>query len=134
MMVEMSSPGDSWHIVKDVQSLAVADHSRWTDQQPTVRILAVATDGLRLSVDFSLWPVAMQQTGPVDLSFVVNDRLIERVRYDTPGQKHFETLIPPDCVATDVESSVSVSIDKLYTAPLDGKKFGFILSRIGFVQ
>jgi hypothetical protein len=65
---------------------------------------------------------------------MVNGRLLDKVRYTTPGYKHFEKLIPSEWLTTDVESTVSVSIDKLYVAPQDGAKFGFILSRIGFLQ
>lgn len=134
MLVEMSSPDAQWHILKDVYPGAPGDLWRWTEQEPTLKILAVKTDQLKLSVDFALWSTAFQQTGPVELSFFVNGKLLDKVRYTSQGNKHFEKPIPPDWLATDVESTVSVHIDKLYTAPQDGKKFGFILSSIGFVQ
>lgn len=134
MLLEMSSPDLAWHIVKDLEPGAVGDQWRWTDQQPTFKILAVTINDLKLSADFTLWPVAFEQTGPVELSFRVNDRPLDKIRYTSPGPKHFEKPIPPDWLATDVESTVSLAIDKLYTAPQDGKKFGFILSRIGFVR
>lgn len=134
MMVEMYSPDASWHILKDVEPGAPGDFWRWTGRQPTLRILADATENMKLSADFALWQTAFLQTGPVELSFFVNGRLLDKIRYTSPGTKHFEKPIPPDWLTTDVESTVSVSIDKLYTAPDDGKKFGFILTRIGFVQ
>ena len=134
MMVDMSNSEASSHIVKDIDPGALGDLWRWTRQNPTLKILASTTEKLKFSIDFTLWPVAFQQTGPVELSFMVNDRLLDKVRYTTPGIKHFEKPIPPDWLTTDVESTVSVSIDKLYVAPQDGAKFGFILSRIGFLQ
>lgn len=134
MMVEMSNPDASWHIVQDIEPGAPGDQWRWTDQHPALKILAVTTQNLKLSVDFTLWDVAFRQTGPVELSFLVNDRMLDKIRYTAPGQKHFEKPIPPDWLTTDVESVVAVGIDKLYTAPQDGKKFGFILSRIGFLR
>jgi hypothetical protein len=134
MLVEMSDPDTTWHILKDIEPGAPGDQWCWTGRQPSVKILAATTQNLKLIVDFTLWPVAFQQTGPVVLSFMVNDRLLDKIRYTAPGEKHFEKLVPPDWLTTDVESIVSVSIDKLYTAPTDGIKFGFILSRIGFLQ
>lgn len=134
MLVEMSGPEAAWHIVKDINPGAPGDQWRWTGRQPTVKILAVTTENLKLIVDFTLWPVAFQQTGPVELSFQVNDRLLDKIQYTSPGEKHFEKPIPAGWLTTDVESTVSVSVDKLYTAPQDGAKFGFILSRIGFLQ
>lgn len=134
MLVDMSGNEAAWHIVKDINPGSPGDQWRWTGKEPTVKILAVTTQDLKLLVDFTLWPVAFQQTGPVELSFQVNGRLLDTILYTTPGPKHFEKPIPPGWLTTDVESTVSVSIDKLYVAPQDGAKFGFILSRIGFLQ
>ncbi len=134
MVVDMSGSDVAWHIVKDIEPGAPADQWRWTRKQPTVKILVVTTENLKLMVDFTLWPVAFQQTGPVELSFLVNGRLLDKIRYTTPGEKHFEKPVPSDWLSTDVESTIAVGIDKLYTAPQDGAKFGFILTRIGFLQ
>ena len=132
MLVNLSDPDAASHFVKDFEPGNGA--WRWTGQNPTLKILAFTTDKVKFRVDFTLWPVAFQQTGPVELSFFVNQRLVDKVRYTTPGYKHFEKPVPPDWLTTDVESTVAVSIDKMYVAPEDGKKFGFILTSIGFVQ
>ncbi|HEV8040414.1 MAG TPA: hypothetical protein VGP62_16215 [Bryobacteraceae bacterium] len=134
MFVEMSSPDAAWHFVKDIEPGVPGDQWHWTKQNPTLRILAVTTQNLKFSVDLSLWDVAFRQTGPVEITFLVNGRTLDKIRYTSPGEKHFEKPIPADWLTTDVESIVSMNIDKLYTAPQDGVKFGFILSRIGFVR
>ena len=134
MFVEMSSPDASWHFVKDIYPGAPGDQWRWTNQNPSLRILTVTTQNLKLSADFALWDQAFKQTGPVEITFLVNGRALDKIRYTSPGQKHFEKPVPPDWLTTDVESTVSMSIDKLYTAPADGLKFGFILSSIGFLR
>ena len=132
MMVEMSDPDAQAHFVRDIVTTNEKVQWYWTAQRPTLRILAVETQNLKLVIDFSIWDVGFRQTGPVELSFFVNDRLLDKVRYDSPGPKHFEKPIPADWLKTDVESQVAISIDKLYTAPEDGAKFGIILSRAGF--
>jgi len=134
MMVDMSSPDADLHFVKDIEPGSAGDVWRWTGPEPTVKVLAVTTDKLKLSCDFALWDTAFHLTGPVEISFLLNDHLLEKVRYTSPGNKHFEKPIPPAWLKTDVESTVSASIDKPYIAPQDGKKFGFILVRIGFVR
>jgi hypothetical protein len=131
MMVEMNSADAPAHYVKDIEP--GEGWWRWTGQQPTVKILAYSTQNMKLVMDFALWPTAFQQTGPVELSFFVNDQLLDKVRYNAPGNQHFEKLVPAEWLRTDVESTISVAVDKMYTAPEDGKKFGFILTRIGFV-
>jgi hypothetical protein len=134
MLVEMSSPDASGHFVKDIYPGSPGDPWRWTNQNPSVRILAETTQNLKLSADFAMWDQAFKQTGPVEITFLVNGRVLDKIRYTSPGQKHFEKPVPGDWLTTDVESIVSMSIDKLYVAPADGVKFGVILSRIGFVR
>ena len=135
MVVNMSDPNADLRFVKDIEPVPQGGSTwRWTGQQPTVKLLAYTTESLKLRVDFTLWPVALQQTGPVELTFMVNDRVLDKVRYTKPGYQHFEKQIPPDFLMTDVESTVSIRIDKMYVAPEDKKKFGFILTSVGFVQ
>jgi hypothetical protein len=134
MLVEMSSPDASAHFVKDIYPGSPGDLWRWTNQNPSLRILAVTTQNLKLTADFALWDQAFKQTGPVEITFLVNGRALDKIRYTSPGQKHFEKPVPSDWLTTDVESIVSMSIDKLYVAPADGVKFGFILAGIGFVR
>jgi hypothetical protein len=63
----------------------------------------------------------------------VNEHQLDKVQYKASGDKHFQKPIPADWLTTDVESTISISIDKLFVGE-DGKKFGFILSSAGFVQ
>lgn len=133
MMVDMSDPDASQHVVKDIYD-SPGNPWRWTSKQPTVRILVYATDNVKLSTDFAIWDDGFKQTGPLELSFLVNGHLLAKERYTTPGYKHFEKAVPADWLSSETESIVSVDVDKLYVSPLDGVKFGFILTRIGFVR
>jgi hypothetical protein len=64
----------------------------------------------------------------------VNGRLLDKVRYATPGLKQFEKPVPSDWLSADADTTIEMSVDKLYVAPKDGVKFGVILQRIGFKQ
>jgi hypothetical protein len=134
MMVTMTDADAPLHFVKDIDLEAPAGSLwRWAGPQPTLKILAQGTQNLKLSVDFTLWPTAFEQTGPVELTFFVNTRQLDKVRYTTPGDKHFQKPIPEDWLTTEIESTISIAIDKMFVGS-DGKKFGFILSSAGFVQ
>ena len=113
MMLEMADRDAAQHIVKDIHD-AFDSPWRWTDQQPTVRIMVLDTGNIKLSADFTLWDVAFKQTGPVELSFAVNDKLLDKVRFTSSGYKHFEKPVPSDWLAADQEATVAVTIDKLY--------------------
>ena len=132
LMIDMDAPDAPGHFVKDI--IDGPDSWRWTGKHPTLRELLLTTQGVKFSMDFTLWGEAMKQTGPVTISFFVGDRMLDRVQYDTPGYKHFEKPVPPDWLQTVTDTLISAEIDKLYVAPQDGAKFGFILSRMGFTR
>ncbi len=134
MLVTMSDADAQLHFVKDIDPEPPAGTVwRWAGPEAMLKVLALTTQNVKLSVDFNLWPTAFEQTGPVELTFLVNEHQLDKVRYKTPGDKHFLKPIPSDWLATDIESTISISIDKLFVGE-DGKKFGFILSSAGFVQ
>ncbi|HEX5229621.1 MAG TPA: hypothetical protein VFW44_18040 [Bryobacteraceae bacterium] len=130
MMVEMSDPHANLHIVKDIYNPGSAPW-RWSGQNPTVRILAVTPESLKFRADFAIWNDSFKITGPVDITFLVNGRPFDKIRYTSPGDKHFEKPIPDDWISAGTETTLALSVDKLYTSPNDGNKFGVILVRMG---
>jgi hypothetical protein len=104
-----------------------------TGKDPTLRILAISNQNMKLRADFTFLDDAFQKTGPVELTFQVNGKVLDKVRYTTAGHKRFEKLVPSEWLTAETEAVVAVSIDKLFPTE-DGTKYGFILSRIGFTR
>lgn len=132
LMIDMADPDSRKHFVKDI--IDSPDSWHWTGKHPTLRELLLTTTDLKFSADFSLWDGAMKQTGPVTVAFFVGDRLLDRAHYDTPGAKHFEKAVPAEWLQTATDTFISAEIDKLYVAPQDGAKFGFVLTKMGFTH
>lgn len=133
MLIEMDSPRLSQHIVKDIYDTYDSPW-RWTGQEPTLKISLPSAQNLKLSADFTLWEEAFRQTGPLDLQFIVNGHALDSVNYTTPGPKHFQEPVPSNWLSTASDTILSIRVSKMYVAPEDSKKFGIILTRIGFVQ
>jgi len=131
MMVSMEGSESGLAIVQDIYPNSSGIPWRWTKQQPTVRVLVLSTAGLKYTADFALWDDAFKITGPLEISFLVNGKLLDKVRYTTSGDKHFEKPVPADWLVPNTEATVALAVDKLYTAPADGAKFGVILVRLG---
>jgi hypothetical protein len=91
-------------------------------------------ENLVYTLDFSIADSTFKDTGPVTLTFFVNDRIIGTRRYTLPGTYHFEQPVPPNWVEAGKEATLAAEIDKVWVAPQDGAKLGFILSRIGLQQ
>jgi hypothetical protein len=132
-VVEMESPDADRRIVRDI--LPLTDTAwRWTGQRPALRIRVRADENLKYVIDFTLPKVTFKDTGPVSIAFTVNDRLLDRVRYTEPGFKHFEKAVPPDWLPIDAYAIVGAEIDKLWIDPDGGRKYGFIVTRMGLTQ
>jgi hypothetical protein len=130
LMVEMGDPDADLAIVKDIYGRS--DPSwRWTSQNPTIQILLLSTENLKFHADFAIWDDSFKVTGPVEVAFLVNGRLLDKVRYTTSGVKQFEKPVPFDWLSVDAPTTLGMSVDKTYTAPKDGKTFGLILVRMG---
>jgi hypothetical protein len=132
-MVSMSDGDVMSHIVQDIAPGEPAPW-KWTGQKPTIKVILRANQGLRYVIDFSLPEVTFKDTGPVTLSFLVNDHVLESVRYTASGEYHYEKAVPPEWVELFKDTMVAASVDKVWVAPTDGAKLGFILTRIGLTQ
>ena len=132
-MVDMADGDAPSHFVSDITDNSGGSW-RWVAQRPTVRLLMRSSDKLTYTIDFTIPKVTFDQTGPVTVSFYVDDKLLDMVRYNTPGEQHFEKPVPDGWVIANKEITVAAAIDKMYVQPGSGARLGFIVSRIGLKQ
>ncbi len=88
---------------------------------------------LKYVIDFTLPEVTFKVTGPVTITFLVNDHVLDKVRYTAQGHQHFEKMVPPGWVELGQYAIAGAEIDKVWVSPTDGARLGFILSRIGLM-
>jgi hypothetical protein len=128
MLVEMGDPEADLRIVRDIYG-ASNPSWRWTGQNPAIRMLLFRTENVKFLADFAIWDQGFKTTGPVEITYLVNNQVLEKIRYTTPGVKHYEKAIPPDWLSVDSETTLALSVDKVYVK--DGMKYGVILVRLG---
>jgi len=132
-VLNMDDPGVSTRFVRDISPNLTANW-RWGFQRPAVRIKVRETDHLKYTIDFSLPEITFNETGPVTIAFMVNDHVLERVRYTSAGLEHFEKAVPADWVVAGQDAIVGAEIDKMWVSKVDGASFGFIITRIGLTK
>jgi len=132
-IVNMGDVDAPTRFVQDISPLAEgAEHSwRWCKQRPTVKIRVKATANLKYTVDLAVPDVTFRDTGPVTISFYVNQHLLDRAQYTAAGQYHFEKAVPPDWIAPREDILLAASIDKVWVSKKGDEREGFILTRIG---
>jgi len=132
-IVDMADEDAPNHFVEDITSLD-ATTWRWTGKRPVVRVRPRSTENLRYTIDFAIAETTLPVTGPVTVSFLVNDRVLDKVRYTRAGLQHFEKAIPQGWIASGQDVTVGAEVDKLWVPPDAGPKLGMILVRIGLTQ
>jgi hypothetical protein len=131
-IVNMSDGDADAHIVSDI--LGLSGNWRWTGQRPAVKVTLRNTEHIRYLIDFSVAEVLFKETGPITISFLVNDHVLDTIRYDQHGNQHYEKAIPSEWLEAGKETLVAASLDKVWTSPTDGARLGIILTRIGLTQ
>jgi hypothetical protein len=132
-IVNMSDEDAKTHFVQDITSLETATW-RWTGKRPTVRVRMRSAENLRYTIDFAIAETTLLATGPVTVSFLVNDRVLDRARYNRAGSQHFEKPVPAGWVTAGQDITVGAEVDKLWISPENGTKLGMVLVRIGLTQ
>jgi hypothetical protein len=132
-IVNMDDGDAGIHFVRDIKDLS--GNWRWTGKRPAVRIQVRTTEKLHYLIDFTLPDVTFKVTGPVAVSFYVNDHLLDTVHYAASGPQHFDEALPDShWVEPNAEAIVSAEIDKVWVSPADNNQLGFILQRIGLKE
>ncbi len=132
-IVNMADGDAALHFVQDIAPGEPAAW-KWTNQKPIVKVVPRTNLRLRYVIDFTVPEVTFKVTGPVTLTFSVNDHVLDSVRYTKSGEYHFEKDVPPEWVEPLKDTFLAASIDKVWVSPTDGAKLGFILTRIGLTQ
>lgn len=133
-MVAMSDAGASRHFLRDIAPGTEGDAWRWTGQHPAVSLQVHGTSGLKFHIEFTVPDVTFKETGPVTLRFTINDHEVGSVHCDGPGSRVFEAQAPPSWLMPEKINILAADIDKVYVAPADGEKLGFILTNIGLTD
>jgi hypothetical protein len=131
-VVNMDDGDAAAYFIRDIRELN--GNWRWTGRRPELRIAVKANEKLHYTIDFTLPEVTFKVTGPVTVTFSVNDHLVGSQRYTAFGEQHFDAAIPDGVVAANSDATVGAEVDKPWVSPADGVELGFILRRIGLKQ
>jgi hypothetical protein len=132
--IRMNSPDAPAQFIRDIDSRLNGGTWRWTKQNPTLMFVVQSAKNQKFSMEFTVPEITMKDTGPVTISVSINDHLLDKTTYKTPGFRHLEKPVPPDWLHPQTENIVAMQIDKMWIAGEDKIPFGFILTAIGFVE
>lgn|SRR5579864_284188 len=130
-VVNMNDPYAETYIFKDISKVLEAGSWRWAGKRPELRIYLDDVRGLKFTADFAVPQAVLSHTGPVTISFFVNGNLLDKVRCDTAGDRHFEKPVPEAWLRPRWVANVVMAPDKTWVGDY-GVVHGFVLTRVGF--
>lgn len=132
--IAMNDPDAANYFVSDIGAGLENDSWRWTGPRPEMRFVLEQVKDLKFTMDFSIAGVTFEQTGPVTVSFFINGRLLDRVRYAAFGEQRFEKEVDPAWLTAGRDTIAAAQIDPPWVSPKDGTRLGVILVHAGFVK
>jgi hypothetical protein len=87
--VAMNDPLAPIHLIRGVSGLE-NDRHRWAAGTAELEFLLPVTSGLKFQADWSVSAETFPKTGPVTIVVRVNGVELDRVRYDSAGERRYE--------------------------------------------
>ncbi len=123
------------HFVQDISPSLQVNTWRWTGKHPAIRLFPGTAQKLRYSIDFAIAGATFAQTGPVTVSFFVNEHLLEKVHYPAPGRQRFEKPVPAEWMDANGYAILAAEVDKVWILEKrEANPLGFILVSLGLEQ
>jgi hypothetical protein len=131
--IAMNDPAAPDHFLRDIRALE-SESWRWTGRNPTLRFVLPSVEALKFKADFSISGETFQSTGPFHITYWVNGKQLDKVRYTAPGPQSFEKPVDAAWLVKDGDNVVKMEIEKAYVAERDQVVLGVTLVRAGFIE
>jgi hypothetical protein len=131
--VFMSQPDADAYIVQGLRAKSEGTW-RWAHENPALRFYLPEVGRVAFDMDFAFPEGNFQQTGPVTMTWAINGKVFDQVRYDKPGGQHYNHRVPPELLHPNAVNLVAVTPDKTVGRAESGERLGFVLTSAGFVE
>lgn len=128
----MSDPDAAAYLVKGFREKNDGSW-RWAVEHPVMRFYLPALSQAKFTMAFVLPGQTFRLTGPVTLTFSINGRVLDRARYEKPGEQQYTHQVPPEFLKPQAINIVAIEPDKV-AAPHPGERLSFLLIRAGFTE
>ena len=132
--ISMNEADAPLHFVRDIKPSLEGGAWRWTLKQPTVRLSAPKDRGLKFIAEVTVPEITFKDTGPVSIAVTINGHPLQTFKFDKPGPRRLEMPVPDGWLRKGDDNTVTMEIDKLWTAALDKVQVGFVLTSVGFAE
>jgi hypothetical protein len=132
--VNMSDLAADAFVVRDISKTTEGGSWRWAYRHPELRYYVRRIESLHFVMDLGIPEHTFRETGPVTLTISINGHELDKIRFDQPGDRHFDKPVPEPFMQRGAENFVSFETDKQWVSKEDGAVLSFVLSRAGFIK
>ena len=132
--IRMNDPTADAYIVRDISKTVENNSWRWAYQHPALDFYLSTTSNLKFAMDAGVTETTFKETGPVTLTISINDHVLDKLRFDHPGNQHFEKPVPAEFLRAGTENLVAIEADKQWVSKTDGAVLTFVLIQAGFAK
>lgn len=129
----MNSSSAPVSIVRDVASDLQAGAWRWASRHAELRFFLNTAQGWKAKVDYSVPRAAVENSGPLTLTFLVNNTPIDTVPHMRDGRFVWERPVPPAILVANGMNYLRIEADRSINQA-GGQPVSFILTAAGFVR
>jgi hypothetical protein len=130
--VRATDLGAESHFIKDMQSLE--GRYRWTHANPELRFFLTNIENRTFKLEFGVNPLILKQVGPLEMTILINQHPLAKVRHVTAGDKVFEKRVPKSWLVLNGENLVNIRVHNPWPAPDEGVFLGFVFYGAGFTE
>jgi hypothetical protein len=128
----MSDPHADNYIVQGFRAKSEGPW-RWAHEHPVMQFYLPQLERAKFTMSFAFPEQTFRLTGPVTLTFSINGRFLDRVRYDKPGGHEYTHEVTAEFLKPNGINLVAIEPDKV-AAPSPWEKLSFVLIRAGFTE
>ena len=133
-IVRMNDADAEAFFTKDIVTGPVDTNWRWTGKRPTITLHPRSVEGLVYTIEFAIPEVTFKATGPVNVTFLVNNRELDTMHITHDGPQSYRKQVPAGWLIAGQPAELAAEIDKTYKSDLDGATLGFLLTNLGLEQ
>jgi hypothetical protein len=131
-MLVVGHPDQDPFFVADVLTGDPRADAYWTGPAPELKFALKSRVNYAFTVRFYLPGQTFEKTGPLTIRYFINDRLLDRVHYDSPEEHTYRRPVPQEWLSRNDFTLVKMEVENPYVAPGDGARLGFLLKSAGF--
>jgi len=128
--VTMADPAADDYIVRDISR--ERGSFRWALLHPELRFRVPRSSNLQFTAELAVPEVTFKVTGPVNIAYAIDGKMLGSVRCDHPGKYEVAKPVPEAWLQPNQYIHVTFEADRQWVSPDDGARLSFLLFQAGF--